>query len=133
MSVREGVPLALAAALTIAIVPASSGCDDPLGGCRSTSTQAADRIINAWCERWVACDTTRGTVADCKTQRIGTAAVSDETGCASDCSRDSFCARSTCTEERIVQCEDLSRAMVCGEMSKGAVVSYPDVCDSCFR
>jgi hypothetical protein len=133
VTIWNATKLALPASFVVILVPTSGGCDDPLGGCRSTSMQAADRIITAWCERWIACDTTRGTVAECKGQRMGTSAVSDETGCASDCSRDDFCSRSSCKDERIAECADLARAMGCSEMMRGAVVSYPDFCDSCFR
>ncbi len=124
----------LVVGLLLVLAPTTGACDAVDKLCHPTTQSAGTSILTAWCERWVACDASRGAVRDCVTARMNEAYVRDETGCAGTCSEDGdFCARSSCDEDRVSECVTKTKAVACTELTDGKVYRYPDFCDSCFR
>lgn len=125
---------ALVTALAVFVGVAATPACDKVSSCNPMKAGAAEAIVAAWCERYVGCDASRGTVADCRAKRLAALPAQNESGCASDCAADDGCfARSSCSSDKVNECAQKTRAMACAEQVEGALVKYPDFCDNCFR
>lgn len=123
---------AIGASALALLLAAAHGCSSDLSTCKPTSRSAGTTILTAWCQRYVECDATRGTVDACVATRLGVGQVPNEDGCAGTCSEDVDCHRSTCSRDRIDACKQDSLAMKCEDQVNGPLVEFPSGCDTCF-
>lgn len=118
--------------LLIVAVPSGAACTAT--DCEPLESSAMETIIGAWCDRYIACDASRGTKPDCVAKVTASFPAPDESGCASDCKDDNGCSgRSSCKSGKVDDCATQSRAMACVDQIKGPLYAFPSFCDSCFR